>query len=53
MFGGKDVGVFKTSKPFEVQGVIVTEVRGSRISHNLDYYDAATVMKQVRKLPSS
>ena len=53
MFGGKDVGVFKTGKPFEVQGVSVIEVRGNRISRNLDYYDAATIMKQVGKLPSS
>jgi steroid delta-isomerase-like uncharacterized protein len=51
LFGGKDVGVFKTGKPFEVQGVSVIELRGSRISRNLDYYDAATIMKQVGKLP--
>lgn len=53
MFGGKDVGVFKTGKSFEVQGVSVIEVRGGRISRNLDYYDAATIMKQVGKLPES
>jgi ketosteroid isomerase-like protein len=51
LFGGKDVGVYKTGKPFEVQGVSVIEVRGGRISRNLDYYDAATIMKQVGKLP--
>lgn len=53
MFGGTDVGVFKTGKPFEVQGVSVIEVRGNRISRNLDYYDAATIMKQVGKLPAA
>jgi limonene-1,2-epoxide hydrolase len=53
MFGGKDVDVFKTGKPFEVQGVSVIEVRGARISRNLDYYDAATIMKQVGRLPAS
>ena len=53
MFGGKDVDVFKTDKPFEVQGVSVIEVRGGRISRNLDYYDAATIMKQVWRLPAS
>ena len=53
MFGGKDIDVFKTGKPFEVQGVSVIEVRGGRISRNLDYYDAATIMKQVGKLPPS
>ena len=51
LFGGKDVGVYKTGKPFEVQGVSVIEVRDGRISRNLDYYDAATIMKQVGKLP--
>ena len=53
MFGGKDIDVFTTGKPFEVQGVSVIEVRGNRISRNLDYYDAATIMKQVGKLPPS
>jgi limonene-1,2-epoxide hydrolase len=31
----------------------VIEVRGGRISRNLDYYDAATIMKQVWRLPAS
>ena len=53
MFGGKDVAVYKTGKPFEVQGVSVIEVRADRISRNLDYYDAATIMKQVGVLPAS
>ena len=53
MFGGKDVGVFKTGKPFEAQGVSVIQVRGERIARKLDYYDAATIMKQVSKLLSS
>jgi steroid delta-isomerase-like uncharacterized protein len=52
-FGGNDVDVFKTGKPFEVQGVSVIQVRGDRISRNLDYYDAATIMKQVGRLPAS
>jgi hypothetical protein len=29
----------------------VIEVRGGRISRNLDYYDAATIMKQVWRPP--
>ena len=53
IYGGKDVGLFKTGKPFEVRGVSVIEVRGGRISRNLDYYDAATIMKQVGLLPAS
>jgi ketosteroid isomerase-like protein len=53
IFGGKDVGVYKTGKPFAVRGVSVIEVRGAHISRNLDYYDAATIMKQVGKLPAA
>ena len=52
-YGGKDLGLFKTGKPFEVRGVSVIEVRGGRISRNLDYYDVATIMKQVGLLPAS
>jgi steroid delta-isomerase-like uncharacterized protein len=53
VFGGKDIDVFKTGKPFEVRGVSVIEVHRGRISRDLDYYDAATIMKQVGKLPPS
>lgn len=51
IFGGKDVGVFKTGKPFAVPGVSVIDVKDGKISRNLDYYDAATIMKQVGVLP--
>lgn len=51
LFGGTDVGVFKTGKHFEVRGVSVIDVKGGRISRNLDYYDGATIMKQVGVLP--
>lgn len=51
IFGGTDVGVFKTGKPFSVRGVSVIEVKGGRISRNLDYYDAATMMREVGVLP--
>ncbi len=53
VFGGKDIDVFKTGKPFEVRGVSVIEVRHGRISRDVDYYDAATIMKQVGTLPPS
>jgi ketosteroid isomerase-like protein len=52
-FGGKDIGVFKTGRPFEVQGVSVILVRNGLISRNLDYYDAAAIMKQVGVLPGA
>lgn len=51
IFGGTDVGVWKTGKPFSVRGVSVIDVKGGRILRNLDYYDAATIMKQVGVLP--
>jgi steroid delta-isomerase-like uncharacterized protein len=51
IFGGTDVGVFKTGKPFAVRGVSVIEVKDGRISRNLDYYDAADIMRQVGVLP--
>ena len=52
LFGGKDIGMFKTGKPFEVRGVSLVEVRGGRISSDRDYYDVATIMKQVGALPT-
>lgn len=51
IFGGTDVEVWKTGKPFSVRGVSVIDVKGGRILRNLDYYDAATIMKQVGVLP--
>jgi steroid delta-isomerase-like uncharacterized protein len=47
IFSGTDVGVFKTGKTFTVRGGSVIEVRGQQISRNSDYYDAATMMRQV------
>lgn len=51
VFGGTDVDVFKTGKPFSVRGVSVIEVENGRISRNLDYYDSAAIMRQVGVLP--
>lgn len=51
VFGGTDVDVFKTGKPCSVRGVSVIEVSDGRISRNLDYYDAAAIMRQVGVLP--
>ena len=51
IFGGTDIDVFKTGQPFSVKGVSVIEVRDGLISRNLDYYDAATIMRQVGVLP--
>ena len=51
ILSGTDVGMWKTGKPFSVQGVSVIEVKNGRISRDLDYYDMATVMKQLGVLP--
>ena len=51
IFGGTDVDVFKTGKPFSVRGVSVIEVSDGHISRNLDYYDSAAIMRQVGVLP--
>jgi steroid delta-isomerase-like uncharacterized protein len=52
-FSGTDHGVFKTGKRFFVRGASVITVRGNKISRNLDYYDAAKIMRDVGLLKSS
>jgi len=52
-FSGTDKGVYKTGKKFSVRGISVIEVRGGKISRNVDYYDAATIMRQVGVLPNN
>ena len=51
VFSGTDKGVYKTGKEFSVRGASVIDVRGGRISRNLDYYDTAAIMRQVGVLP--
>ena len=51
-FSGTDKGVFKTGKKFSVRGVSVIDMRDGRISRNLDFYDVATIMRQVGVLPT-
>jgi hypothetical protein len=49
---GREGGLkFCRRKPFSANGVSVIEVDDGRISRNLDYYDAATIMRQVDVLP--
>jgi len=50
-FSGTDKGVFKTGKKFSVRGVSVIDLRDGKISRNLDFYDSATIMRQVGVLP--
>jgi steroid delta-isomerase-like uncharacterized protein len=51
-FSGTDKGVFKTGKKFSVRGVSVIDLRAGKISRNLDFYDSATIMRQVGVLPA-
>ena len=52
VFSGTDKGVFKTGKKFSVRGVSVIDVRGGKIARCLDFYDSATIMRQVGVLPA-
>jgi steroid delta-isomerase-like uncharacterized protein len=49
---GTDKGMFKTGKRFSVRGVSVIDVRDGKIFRNLDFYDSATIMRQVGLLPA-
>ena len=51
-FTGTDKGVYNTGKKFTVRGVSVIDVRDDKISRSLDFYDAATIMRQVGVLPT-
>ena len=51
-FSGTDKGIFKTGKKFSVRGVSVIDVRDGKISRSLDFYDSATIMRQVGVLPA-
>ena len=53
IFSGTDVGLFKTGKKFSVRGASVYETRGGKCSSNRDYYDAASIMRQVGVLPKT
>ena len=50
---GTDKGVYKTGKPFKVRGVSIITIKNGKISRSVDYYDSATIMKQVGLLPAS
>jgi steroid delta-isomerase-like uncharacterized protein len=51
-FSGTDKGVFKTGKKFTVRGVSVIDVLDGKIARSLDFYDVATIMRQVGVLPA-
>ena len=53
ILSGTDKGIYKTGKKFKVRGVSIITVKNGKISRSLDYYDSATIMKQVGVLPAS
>src|SRR5262249_30780056 len=52
IFSGTDKGVYKTGKKFRVRGVSILDLAHGKIARNLDFYDSATIMRQVGLLPS-
>lgn len=52
VFSGTDQGVYRTGRTFAVRGVTVLDMRGTRISRNSDYFDLATMLRQLALLPS-
>ena len=53
ILSGTDKGIYKTGKKFKVRGVSIITINNGKISRSLDYYDSATIMKQVGLLPAS
>lgn len=53
VFSGTDVGLYKTGKKFSVRGASVYELRGGKLASNRDYYDSASIMRQVGVLPNA
>jgi steroid delta-isomerase-like uncharacterized protein len=51
VLSGTDKGLYKTGKKFSVRGASVFEMRGRKCSSNKDFYDLATIMRQVGVLP--
>ena len=51
VFSGTDKGLFKTGKKFSVRGASLFEMRSGKCSANKDFYDLATIMRQLGVLP--
>jgi steroid delta-isomerase-like uncharacterized protein len=53
VLSGTDKGLYKTGKKFSVRGASIFEMRGGKCASNKDFYDFATIMKQVGVLPAT
>jgi steroid delta-isomerase-like uncharacterized protein len=51
VFSGTDVGLYKTGKPFSLRGVSIIVTKNGRVTSDRDYYDLASLMKQVGASP--
>jgi steroid delta-isomerase-like uncharacterized protein len=49
---GTDQGIYRTGTQFRVRGVTVIDVHGTQISRNSDYWDLATLLREVGLLPA-
>jgi steroid delta-isomerase-like uncharacterized protein len=52
VLSGTDKGRFKTGKEFSVRDASIFEMRGGKCSTNKDFYDFATIMRQLGVLPA-
>ena len=53
IFSGTDKGMFNTGKKFSIRGVSIVTVRDGKIARNQDFYDVATLMRQLGLLPEN
>ncbi len=51
IFSGTDKGIYMTGKKFSVRGVTVLDLKGNKISRDSDYWDLATVLRELGLLP--
>ena len=48
---GTEVGLYHTNKRVSGRGASVIEVRGGKIARSIDYYDFATLLREIGQLP--
>ena len=51
LFTATDTGFYGTGKPFAVRGVSVLKLHGRKVARESDYWDHATILRQVGLLP--
>ena len=51
VFSGSDQGLYRTGTTFAVRGTTVLELVGNKISRDSDYWDLATLLRQIGLMP--